>query len=213
VRRSKDSILNAWPKRPLYLMAKPPIQIADQIWQHWRTDKRRPPDLLHVTVLPLVDLALFPAETVNYLCGIMAGFEAAPFRLIFDRIEERRAVAMRGSEQMRGAQALQKKLAAFLRANGFPFIGQMPDVHLTINYRRDCQGVASIDPVSWTVEELLLVESLVGEATHIVHGRWPLNRSDGRPTDRLNNDSGTALFRAPARRLSRLPDRLAGAAG
>lgn len=168
--------MRARPKRPLYVMAKPPPPLARQIWSHPRSDKRRPPELLHMTMLPLVDLARFAPATLDYLCAVMAAFEAASFRVVFDRIEERHVVALRGSEPMRGALACQKKLAGFLRANGFPFIGPPPDVHITMSYRRDGLGLASFDPVSWRAEELLLVESVFGETRHVVHARRSLSR-------------------------------------
>jgi RNA 2',3'-cyclic 3'-phosphodiesterase len=31
-----------------------------------------------------------------------------------------------------------------------------------------------VAPVSWTVGELMLVDSLVGQSRYVVHGRWPL---------------------------------------
>lgn len=164
------------PKRPLYVMAKPEPPLARHIWRHPRSDKRRPPELLHITMLRLVDLALFPPETLDNLRRVMAAFEAAPFRVAFDRIEERHVVALRGSEPMRGALACQKKLAGFVRANGFSFIGRPPEVHITMSYRRDGLGLGSFDPVSWTVEELLLVESIFSEARHVVHARRSLSR-------------------------------------
>ena len=162
------------PERPLYFMAKPPPALAEVIAASARTDKRRPADLLHTTVLPLIDLARFPAKVLPWLVAGMHGFEADAFRLVFDRIVERRCVTLRGSEPMRGFEAFQVSLISFLEAQGFRLFGRRPEAHITINYRRDDKGDDIIDPISWRVEELLLVESVYGKTKHIPRGRWPL---------------------------------------
>lgn len=162
------------PQRPLYLMAKPGPELARMIWSHPRTDRRRPAHLLHITVLPLMNLALFPPGTVDCLRRIMGRFEAAPFRVVFDLVAERHVVALRGSERIRGAQAFQRKLVTFLGSIGFRYFGEPPEPHLTLSYRRDDLGATPIDPISWMVKELLLVESVFGETRHVVHDRWTL---------------------------------------
>jgi hypothetical protein len=35
-------------------------------------------------------------------------------------------------------------------------------------------GSQKIAPIGWTVESIVLVESVVGKATHAEHGRWAL---------------------------------------
>lgn len=53
-------------------------------------------------------------------------------------------------------------------------LGTTPEPHVTINYRGDRLGAQKITPVGWTVDAILLIESVVGNATHVEHGRWPL---------------------------------------
>ena len=61
-------------------------------------------------------------------------------------------------------------------------LGTTPVPHLTVNYRGDGLGARTTAPIGWAVEEILLVESVVGKATHVVHGRWPLrNGSPNHP--------------------------------
>jgi 2'-5' RNA ligase len=55
-------------------------------------------------------------------------------------------------------------------------LGTTPEPHVTINYRGDRLGSRKIDPIGWTVEEILLVESVVGQTRHIVHGCWTSQR-------------------------------------
>lgn len=46
--------------------------------------------------------------------------------------------------------------------------------HVTFAYRPDGLGSEAIIPIVWPVDEILLVESLVGKPRHVVHGRWRL---------------------------------------
>jgi RNA 2',3'-cyclic 3'-phosphodiesterase len=34
-------------------------------------------------------------------------------------------------------------------------------------------------PIGWTVDEIILMESVVGKTTHVEHGRWPLRGGAG----------------------------------
>ena len=61
-----------------------------------------------------------------------------------------------------------------LEAGGFPVPRYRLSPHITLAYRPDGLGTEAIIPISWMVEEVLLIESVVGEARHVVHGRWPL---------------------------------------
>ena len=167
------------PLHPLYFMTKPSPELAKLIWGWSRTDKTRPASLLHVTVLPLVDLAAFPIGFVDRLLDLMTDFEADSFRLVFDRVVERHNVLLCGSEPMRGARRFQASLQQFLRARGFTFFGAAPTPHVTLRYGRDGCGGGPIEPISWQATELLLIESVVGQRRHIEHGRWQL-RSDQR---------------------------------
>ena len=53
-------------------------------------------------------------------------------------------------------------------------LGTTPEPHLTINYRGDRLSSQKMVPIGWMVEEIQLVESIVGKATHVEHGRWQL---------------------------------------
>jgi 2'-5' RNA ligase len=155
-------------------MFKPPPLLAQQIWVHPRTDKRRSASLLHGTLLGLGDLPVFP-EASDCILDAMSSFEARPFRVVFDRIEERQVVALRAGERIRGAEAFQRHLRAFLYDRGIRIVVQPPELHISLRYRRDGLGTALVDPVSWRVSELLLIESVYGETRHVEHGRWALD--------------------------------------
>jgi len=161
--------------RPLYLMAKPPKEPLAQIAALARMSPARASSLAHVTLLPFVDLAEQPARFVPDLLARMHGFGAFAFHLCFDRIIERSAVMLGPTRSPGAARAFQKGLVEFLTAGGFTMFGTPPRVHLTISYTRDGRGNEPIAPIDWRVDEVLLVESIHGKATHKVHGRWKLD--------------------------------------
>lgn len=162
------------PKRPLYLQVKPGPNTVSQIAALPRNDGSREAGLLHMTVLALVDLAEWPEDFIPAFHRTMEGFEAGVFDVQFDRIVERKAVTLRGSKRQKGALALQWLLRAHFEARDFRFFGAAPDPHVTINYKADGLGNEAISPIGWTVEDIILVESVYGEKRHVEHGRWPL---------------------------------------
>ena len=108
------------------------------------------------------------------------GFAAAPFPLRFDRIENRKAVTLRTRDPLTGARAFQKALVNHLLARKAPIMdGTTPEPHITINYRGDRLNAQKMPPIGWTVDEIILTESIVGKTTHVEHGRWRLGGGEG----------------------------------
>lgn len=162
-------------RNPLYVMAKPPPDIAARIWALPRNDPSRGPELLHVTMLSLFDLHYAPPEWLSAVIAALERFEGSAFPLAFDRIENRKAVTLRTRDPLTQARAFQKALVNHLLAQKAPMmLGTTPEPHVTINYRGDRRGAQKIEAIGWTVNEILLMESIVGKTTHVDHGRWPL---------------------------------------
>ena len=146
--------------------------MAALVWNLPRTDKTRGLSQPHVTLLPLFDLAVHPADLLADVLRLMRGFEAPAFRVVFDQIMEHRYVMLRGSEPMLGARRFQERLQRFLKAQGFRLFQSPNEAHLTLRYGRDGLGDETIDPISWRAEDLLLIESVSGQ--HVLHGQWQL---------------------------------------
>ncbi|MBA3940974.1 MAG: hypothetical protein C0520_07170 [Sphingopyxis sp.] len=161
-------------RRPLYLMAKPPAAIAAHIHGLPRADRRRAADLLHMTLAAFTDLAEAPAGFLELVIRGLDDFGASAFPLRFDRIECRKATTLRSTTPFAAAWEFQRQLAEYFQQHGFRDFNLPPELHVTIDYRGDGLGSEAIDPIGWTVAEILLIESVVGEARHVVHGRWPL---------------------------------------
>lgn len=162
-------------RNPLYLMAKPPPDVAARIAALPRNDPGRGPELLHVTLLTLFDLHHAPPEWLPAMIAALDAFEGRAFPLAFHRIENRKAVTLRTRNPLPEARAFQAALLRHLLERRAPLmLGTTPVPHLTINYAGDRLRAQKIEPIEWRVEEILLMESVVGKTTHVEHGRWPL---------------------------------------
>lgn len=161
-------------QRWLYLMGKPKPAPLASITALSRYGGR-PAELTHVTLLPFADLVHERADFVPDLLETMRGFEEEAFHVGFNRIVEGQCVTLRARRVQKAAGIFQERLVEFLERRGFEAFEKPPKVHLTINYRRDGQGNEAIRPIEWCVDEVLLIESIHGQARHVVHGRWPLS--------------------------------------
>ena len=52
--------------------------------------------------------------------------------------------------------------------------------HLTLLFDERRVVERGVEPIGWTVRELVLVRSLHGQARHVALGRWPLKKAGGR---------------------------------
>ena len=169
-------------RNPLYIQAKPPPEVQAQITALPRNDPSRGPQLLHATLVSLFDLHYAPPDWLPRTIAALDSFSAPPFPLTFDRIENRKAVTLRRRDPLAQARAFQAALVRHLLAHKAPMmLGTTPEPHVTINYAGDRLRAEKIAPIGWIVDEILLVESIVGKATHVAHGRWPLRAVDGVP--------------------------------
>jgi len=166
-------------RNPLYVQAKPPPDVQAQIAALPRNDPGRGPELLHVTLVTLFDLYQKPPEWLPAVIAALDTFDGPAFPLRFDRIENRKAVTLRTREPLTEARAFQKALVLHLLEKKAPIMdGTTPEPHVTINYRGDRLNAQKIAPIGWMVDEIMLVESIVGKTTHVEHGRWPLRAAD-----------------------------------
>lgn len=157
-------------------MAKPTGSVLTQIYALPRTSHARSPELTHMTLLTFFDLAVSPAHLLARVKRLLDAFHAYAFHVWFNRIDERDAVTLRSTVALRAARAFQRQLTAYFKRSGFADFCNPPSAHVTLNYQRDDKGRELIDPIGWRIDEILLIESIHGEATHRLHGRWQLDR-------------------------------------
>jgi 2'-5' RNA ligase len=137
---------------------------------------------LHVTLHWLQDHAGLPAEVVAAArrAGAVAGGEAA-FAVAFDTLESfgdaRRGgpLVVSGGAGLEALRRFQRCLAAAMVDAGIGNCvrdGFRP--HMTLRYDKAHVAPEPVAPIRWTVDELMLVDSLVGRHRHVVLGQWPL---------------------------------------
>ena len=125
--------------------------------------------------MSLFDLHHAPPQWLPAVIAALDSFDAPAFPLAFDRIENRKAVTLRRRAPLAEARAFQAALVRHLLEHKAPMmLGTTPEPHVTINYHSDRLRAEKMPAIGWTVDEILLVESVVGKATHVEHGRWPL---------------------------------------
>jgi len=140
-----------------------------------------PVQQLHVTLHHLGDFVRFPQELADKAMAAAATLSAPAFELTLDQAlsfkrreaRSRPCVLLAGGEGLVALKAFHAQLVAALKAAGlYRYASFTP--HLTLLY--DAIGVEQqpIEPITWTANEFVLVNSLLGKTEHVVLARWPL---------------------------------------
>jgi 2'-5' RNA ligase len=99
----------------------------------------------------------------------------APFELTLDLLTgSERSLALCPSKKPSGLMLLQLQLQKALAFSGIRRPGWRFSPHVTLLYRNGIPFSRPIAPISWWVDELVLVHSHVGLKRHDIAGRWPL---------------------------------------
>lgn len=138
------------------------------------------PDRLHITLFHLGDFAGLPLDLVRRTVAAAEAMKAAPFEVTFDHATSfsgrpgNRPFILKGSDDaLADLQAYRADLGRALAGQGVKTTGAFTP-HVTLLYDDPMIAPDPIAPVSWTVRELVLVRSLLGQGVHEHIGRWPL---------------------------------------
>jgi 2'-5' RNA ligase len=138
----------------------------------------------HITLHHLGDHAGLPGDLVAAARTAAERVSAPAFEVVFDtavsfagrsRKPGKKPFVLRGGEGLAAVVDFQQHLGEAMRAT---VAGRYAEArftpHVTLVY--DDREVAQrpVDPIGWTVNEFVLVHSLIGQTKHIVLGRWPL---------------------------------------
>lgn len=140
-----------------------------------------PPERLHVSLLcvggfsgscppAIIDAALRAAGTVSM----------PPFKAEFDRVASfsgnhgQRALVLTGDgDGVAGFIRLQEALRHALMKTGLRLPQQSSSSpHLTMMYAENRPCDFAVEPIGWTVNRFVLVDSLIGQSRHVHLGRW-----------------------------------------
>jgi 2'-5' RNA ligase len=141
---------------------------------HGLTGRGVRPEHFHVTLCHAGDGTGLPSDVVDRVKARAATVAMPPFRVCFDRAGSFKngALVLRGDDGTIGLEVLQQRLSDAL--NEQPLKARAFTPHVTL--LRDSHRVPEqhIEPIEWTVREIVLVHSLLGRTTHRHIARWSL---------------------------------------
>jgi 2'-5' RNA ligase len=174
------------PQRPtdrLFLAALPDPETAARIGDlarrlrigHGLSGQPLRPEHFHVTLHHVGDDVTPPTSSVvNAVIDRLSTLTMPPFRVAFDRVGSFKngAFVLRGDESLIGLEVLQQRLSDALDAR--PGMARPFTPHVTL--LRDGRRIEEheIEPIAWTVKEVVLVHSLLGRTRHHHVARLPL---------------------------------------
>ena len=132
------------------------------------------PEHLRVTLFHVRDGAGLGPDLVAAVKERVASVVMPSFRVAFDRVGSFRngAFVLRGDAGMMGLEVLHQRLSdAF---DGRPASARPFTPHVTLLRDRECVEEHAIEPIVWTVGEVVLLHSPVGKTEHHLLARLPL---------------------------------------
>jgi 2'-5' RNA ligase len=141
---------------------------------HGLTGKAVLPEHFHVTLCHIDDDVGLAAGMVEKAKTCAASVSMPSFRVCFDWVESFKngALVLRGDEGTIGLDILQQRLSDAL--DGTPRRARSFTPHVTLLRDKHRVPEQRIEPIEWTVRELVLVHSLLGRTTHRHLARWSL---------------------------------------
>jgi 2'-5' RNA ligase len=157
-------------------MIKPPADRAAEIYGLPEVDRTRDATLLHGTILPIGDRVRMERD-LDRAIGALEKLDVMPFEVCFDRLVAKpgstaKLISSGGRPAAAGLYraALSALKRARIEVGPYRF-----SLHVTLHYRSPGPMIdRPIEPIRWTVGELLLIESHHGEKRHVELCRWPL---------------------------------------
>jgi 2'-5' RNA ligase len=181
LQRRNEAVMGP-PTDRLFLAVVPDEETAARIAEkarhlrlsHGLTGKGVRPGHFHVTLCHVGDGIGLPSSVVDRVREQAASVTMPSFRVCFDRAESFKngALVLRGDDGTIGLDVLQQRLSDAL--DGAPRRARSFTPHVTL--LRDSHRVPEqrIEPIEWTVREIVLVHSLLGRTTHRHLERWSL---------------------------------------
>lgn len=135
---------------------------------------------LHVTLFALGDYAGLPVHIVERATEAAARVHTEPFEVSLDTVgsfigRRDHPLVLRGLNVDSPLHMFRRRLGEQLLATAA--IRDIPgafEPHVTLLYDSRAVTPEPVEPISWTVRELVLVHSLLGQTRHLVVDRWPL---------------------------------------
>jgi RNA 2',3'-cyclic 3'-phosphodiesterase len=146
-----------------------------------------PSKRLHVSLFHVSDYYQFPHDIADRAKEGASGLVLPPIEIVLDRVmsfsgaqvypprEDSYALVLLASQGATELAMLRKALAlAMMKAGIRPRYSLHFKPHLTLLYDRRHRIMEDVEPIRWTVNEFVLIDSLVGKGRYKELGRWPL---------------------------------------
>ena len=135
----------------------------------------------HATLHHFGDYHGLRTDFVEMASEAAAKIFAPPFQVTFNRVMSfrrnlfDRPLVLRGDSHLTALKKFQRDLGGALIKVGLGRkIRKQFTPHVTLLYDQQTIAEHAVEPVAWSVNEFVLVHSLLGRTQHIVLGRWPL---------------------------------------
>jgi 2'-5' RNA ligase len=139
------------------------------------------PERFHITVNHLDDFAGVPERIVKAAREAASAVKAPPFEVSFDYAMSfkgrrgNRPFVLRGGYGLADLIAFQGALGLEMAKAGLGrYVEGSFTPHVTLLYDDLVVQEVPIEPIRWTVRELVLVHSLLGQGKHVALDRWSL---------------------------------------
>jgi 2'-5' RNA ligase len=178
LRRTKQNFTNR-----LFFAALPDVETAERIseraatWRatHGLTGRLLKPGHFHVTLATVHEGHGLPeAGEIDGWLARAGEIPMPSFSVAFDRLMSfaNGALVLTGDDSTVGMEVLQQRLSDSLDDTPRPARRYTP--HVTLLYDGRHIEAEPVEPISWTVREIVLVHSLIGQTTHRHVARIPL---------------------------------------
>lgn len=181
LRRRQEALIGR-PADRLFLAVLPDTATATRIAEtarhlrisHGLAGRPLRPEHFHVALCGIDDGIGPSRERIESVKERVSRVAMPSFRVGFDRAESFRngALVLRGTDGVIGLEILQQRLSDAL--DGRPRPARRFTPHVTLLRDGYCVPEQHIEPIEWTVREIVLVHSLIGRTTHRHVARWSL---------------------------------------
>ena len=134
------------------------------------------PERLHISLLALTIGDALPEGLVEEAAEVAGTVRMAPLRVIFDRVAGgTKSAVLLPSEPLGVLRMLRERLGfALIRAGVDVRLDHRFSPHVTLLYGGQPMPEKEIEPITWVVDEFVLIDSHIGLTHHETVGRWPL---------------------------------------
>jgi 2'-5' RNA ligase len=135
-------------------------------------------DRLHVSLLNLGKYPRLPRGLAEDMAKAAATVAASPFEVTFDRVlsfaGRPRPLVLAGEEGVAELAAFRERLGEAISETSGGLVRPAYTPHVTLLYDDRAIEPHTVEPVSWTVREFVLVHSYGGRSRYVSLARFPL---------------------------------------